>query len=78
MKNNVLNTIGAVLVTIGAVLVTIGTVGSMELDRITFTRAIVQCLIGLGVAVLGGRLFSATYNNGTYYYEEEEEENDYE
>ena len=76
MKNNVLNTIGAVLVTIG-VFVIIGTAGSLELDRIDFTRAIVQSLIGLGIAVLGGRLFSATYNNGTYYYEEEEE-NDYE
>ena len=76
MKNNVLNIIGAVLVTLGLFLL-IGTAGSLELDRIELTRALWQALIGLGITVLGVRLFKATYdrNSYTYYYEEE---NDYE
>lgn len=74
MRNNVLNTIGAILMLFG-VLLLIGTAGSLELDHITMVQAIWQAIIGAGLVVLGGRLFKTTYERGTYtYYKEDNHE----
>ena len=71
MKYKTLNTIAVIVTVLGGLLL-IGTAGSLELDRITFTQAGVQFLIGLGITVLGVRLFKATYNPSDYNYEEAE------
>lgn len=70
-----LNTIAVIVTVLGGLLL-IGTAGSLELDRIGFTQAGVQCLIGLGITIIGIRLFKATYDPNDYNYEEEY--NDYE
>ncbi|MBO7275501.1 MAG: hypothetical protein J6V15_03920 [Clostridia bacterium] len=75
LKNKVLNTLGVVIATLGLFLL-IGTAGSIEQDRISGSQAVVQTLICLGVTILGGCLFKATYDPNDYNYEEEY--NDYE
>lgn len=73
MKRETLNTIAVIMTVFGGLLL-IGTAGSLELDRITFTQAVVQGLISLGITALGVRLFKATYNPSDYNYEEGDEE----
>jgi len=72
-KRKTLNTIAVIGMLIGALLF-IGTMGAWEWHDITTSQAIVQSLLGLGVAVLGGRVFAATYNPSDYDYEEDDYE----
>lgn len=70
-KRRVLNTIAAIGMLLGGSLF-IGTLGAVECERIGATQAIVQGLISVGLALLGGRVFAVTYDPTEY------EEDDYE
>lgn len=74
-RRKTLNTI-AVFVTIVGGLLVLGTLGAAERDRIDAAQAILQSIIGVGIAVLGGRLFGATYDPTDYDYEEDEDDYD--
>ena len=76
-RRKTLNTIGAFVALAGALIV-LGTLAAAELDDIDVAQAVLQSIIGVGIAVLGGRLFGATYEPTDYDYEEENEEDDYE
>lgn len=70
-ERKTLNTIAVIIVTVG-VLLFLGTAWAFEYDRIDLTQAGLQAFIGLGIAVIGGRLFRATYNPSDYDYEEDD------
>ena len=73
MRNSVLNTIAVIIMVLGGLLL-IGTAGSLELDHVTMVQAIWQAFIGVGLVVLGGRLFKTTYERETYTYYNEEDD----
>lgn len=74
-RRKTLNTLGGFVALAGALMV-LGTLGAAELDRIDAAQAVLQSIIGVGIAVLGGRLFGATYDPTDYDYEEDENDID--